>query len=77
MHGGPGLELHVLSKQTEPHSACANDVAAIRRLLTADQPKYCGLAGPVATNEADVLAGIYLKRRSTEDILSAVRFVNV
>jgi len=75
--GRARLEVNVLFEQAETNAARADNVAAVRRLFIGDEAEQSGLARAVAANKSDVLAGVDLQRRAAQDILRAVRLVNV
>src|SRR5215510_7245430 len=60
MNGRTRFEMNVLVQQAEFHSARANHVAAIGGFLGSDETKDGALAGAVATDKSDVLAGVHL-----------------
>jgi len=72
-----GLEVNMLVQQTEFHSARAHDVATICRFITSDETKDRALTGAVAAYKSDVLTRIDLQRCTSQDVLNAVRFVNL
>jgi hypothetical protein len=67
----------VLSKESQTNVARANHITAIRSLLTCDKSEDGRLAGTISTYQTDVFARIDLERRTTQDILSTVGFMNV
>jgi hypothetical protein len=71
------LEVNMLVQQSEFHSARAHDVTTIRGFIASDEAKDRALTGAVAAYQADVLARIYLQRRASQDILNAVRLMNI
>jgi hypothetical protein len=52
--------MNVLVQQTQLDAPRAHDIAAIRRLVTADETEDCGLARAVSTYQSDVFSRIYL-----------------
>jgi len=72
-----GLEVDVLVQEPELHATRAYDVATIRRLIASDETKDRALAGAVAADEPNVLAPVDLQGGTTQNILSAVGFINV
>jgi hypothetical protein len=54
------LEVHVLVQQAQTHPARTHDVAAVRRLVTANETEDRALAGAVSTYKSYVFSGIYL-----------------
>ena len=55
-----GFEVNVLGQQAESQATRAHDIAAIRRLVTADKTEDRALAGAVSTYKSDVFSGINL-----------------
>jgi hypothetical protein len=72
-----GLEVNVLVQQAQLHSARAHHVATIRCLITSDETKDRALAGAVSAYQSDVFARIHLQRRAAQDVLNAVRLMNI
>jgi hypothetical protein len=77
VHSRAFREVNVLGQQPELKTARPNDISAVGSDLFGDQMKDCGLAGAVAADQPDVLAGIYLQAGAAQDILRPVRFMNV
>jgi hypothetical protein len=77
MHGRAFLEMNMLRQKSETHAACAHNVSAIRRFFTAHQTEHGRLPRAVSPDESDVLARINLHGCAPQDILRAVRFMNV
>jgi len=75
VNGRAGLEMNVLSQQTETHSSRTDDLAAIRWLFIIDESKNCCLAGSVSTHQPDMFTWINLQRDAAQDILRAVRLI--
>jgi hypothetical protein len=71
-----GLEVNVLVQQAEFHATGTHDVAAIRCLIASDETKDRALSGAVAADKTDVFTGIHLQCGATQNVLSAVGFVN-
>jgi hypothetical protein len=69
--------VNVLVQQTQFDSARAHDVTTIRGFITSDETKDRALTGAVATYQPNVIARIHLQRRATQDVLDAVRFMNI
>ena len=72
-----GLEVNVLVQQTEFDSARTHDVTPVRRFIASDETKDRALTGAVAAHKSDVLTRIYLQRCASQDVLNAVRFVDI
>jgi len=72
MNSRAGLEVNVLVQQSEFHSARAHDVTTIGGFITSDETKDRALTGAIAAYKTDVLAGIDLQRRASQDVLNAV-----
>src|SRR4051812_43860436 len=77
MHRRARLEVYVLFEKSQPHAASAHNVAAVGRLFARDEAEERRLARAVAADQADVLAGIDLQRRTAQNVLRGVRLVNV
>src|SRR5262249_34864671 len=60
MNGRAWFEVNVLVQQPEFYAARANHVTAISGFLSSNETKDGALAGAVATDEANVLAGVHL-----------------
>jgi hypothetical protein len=60
MHRRTWLEVNVLVQQTQLDATRAHDVAAIRRLVTADETEDRAFAGAVSTYKSDVFSRINL-----------------
>jgi hypothetical protein len=60
MHRRTRFEVNVLIQQTQLDAARAHDVAAVRRLVTANETEDRALAGAVSTYKSYVFSGIYL-----------------
>ena len=71
------FEVNVLVQQTEFHSARTHDVTTIGRFIASDETKDRALTGAVTAYKSDVLTRIYLQRCASQDVLNAVRFVNL
>ena len=69
--------MNVLREQAETHPARAHNVSAIRSLFITDEAKDSRLPSAVPAHKPSVLTRIYLHGRATQDILRAVRFMNV
>jgi hypothetical protein len=54
------FEMNVLVQQTQTQATRAHDVAAIRRLVSADETEDRALTGAVSTYKSDVFSGIDL-----------------
>src|SRR5688572_33425512 len=77
VHCGARFKMHVLREESQLHSPRTHDIAAIRRLFTTDQPKNCRLASATPAHQTDMLAGIYLEGNAAQNIVRAVRFMNL
>ena len=55
-----GFEVNVLVQQAETKTTRAHDVAAIHRLVTADETEDRAFAGAVSPYQSDVFSGINL-----------------
>ena len=71
------FEVNVLVQQTELHSTRPHDVATICRFITPDKSKDRALTGAIAAYKADVLTRIDLQRCASQDVLNAVRLINI
>jgi hypothetical protein len=70
------LKVHVLRQQTQSQAPGLYDISSIGRLLPADHAEDSRFACAVPADQADVLAGVYLQRRATQDVLIGVGFEN-
>src|SRR5205085_5441937 len=77
VYGRARLEVNVLFEETQSESARAHNVAAVSRLLARDKAEQSGLPRAVSSDKPDVLARIHLKRRAAQDLLRAVRLLNI
>jgi hypothetical protein len=66
------LEVDVLVQEAEPHAARTHDVAAIRRLVTADETEDRAFTSAVSTYKSDVFPGVHLQGRASQHVLNAV-----
>ena len=71
------IEMYMLLEQTRFQPPGSYDLATIGRFLAINEAKDRCLARTIATHEADVLAGVYLERGAAQNILRAVRFVDI
>jgi hypothetical protein len=75
VNSGTGFEVNVLVQQTESQAARTDDVAAIRRFVTSDEPKDRTLARAVSTYQPDVFPGIDLQGRASQHVVNAIGFM--
>ena len=73
----PRLGVEVLSDMADGHAVRADDLPVIGLFLLQEQAEDRGLAGAVAADEPDVLAGVVLPRDALEDVMRAVTFLDV
>jgi hypothetical protein len=67
----------MLRQQTQPNAASPNHVTAVRGILARNKSKHGRLARTVSANQTDMFTGINLERCTTQNILRAIRFVNI
>jgi hypothetical protein len=72
-----GLEVNMLVQQTQLHAARTHHITTIRGFITSDETKDRALTGAIAAYQSNVLARIHLQRRAAQDVLNAVRFMNL
>src|SRR5205085_1532828 len=77
VYGRARLEVNVLFEEAQSESARAHNVAAVSRLLARDKAEQSGLPRAVSPDKPDVLARVDLKRRAAQDLLRAVRLLNI
>ena len=68
---------HVLAEIADVQPLGNRDRAVVRFLLAHDHAEQCGLARAVGANQADLFAGVQLKRSVDEDQLLAVLLIDV
>jgi hypothetical protein len=73
----PRLGVEVLSDMAEGHVVRADDLPVIGLFLLQQEPEDGRFSGPVAADQTDVLAGIVLPRDALQDVVRAIRFLNV
>jgi len=77
MNSRSRFKMYMLLKQSKFQALRSDYLALIGRFLAINEAKDRCLAGAIATYEPDVLAGVYLERSTTQNILRAVRFVDI
>ena len=77
-HGAAARHLaHVLAEVADGDAAIDRDLALVGLLLAGDHPEQRGLAGPVRTDEADLLALVERRGGLDEEDLLAVLFADI
>ena len=71
-HRAPGHFLDVLAEVADRQLLRHRHIAVVGHFLAGDHPEQRRLAGAVRADEADLLAGVELKRRVDEENLPAV-----
>ncbi len=71
-HASPGHLFDVLPEIADVIRRGSDDLAVVRRFLARDDAEERRLAGAVGPDQADLLAGVELKRRVHEEQLLAV-----
>jgi hypothetical protein len=70
-------EVDMLIEDAKAQALHALDRTFIWYFGLGNESKYCGLAGTVRTDQADVFAGVDLKTNGAQDLLRAVGFENL
>src|SRR5258708_9962493 len=69
--------MNMLVQESQTQTSRTNHIASIGSLVTADKSKDRSFARAVSSYQADVLACVYLQRSAAQDILHAVRLMNL
>ena len=73
----PRLGVEMLADVADGHPGRADDLPVVGLFLLEEQAEQGRLAGAVAADQPDVLAGVVLPRDALEDVVRAVAFLDV